>query len=193
LLPAIIIARCDSCLHDVTKQGCKLHTVTQNKLCTVLVRSLHHFGATLLVNRFFLFLASYRSFLARKSNRKPLSCKLSRKSGSSCVLCWVTALVLCCAVAVTGTSNPCLGSERSEAWKAERSGCKRERAGSTSMEASPLSAAGAPSTPLWTVGYRDWLAASSGRGSATAPSCVGYTCTPQHHSSSASHLHPQNP
>ena len=47
-----------------------------------------------------------------------------------------TALVLCCAVAVTGTSNPCLGDERSEAWKAERSGCKRERAGSTSMEAS---------------------------------------------------------
>ena len=40
-----------------------------------------------------------------------------------------TALVLCCAVAVTGTSNPCLGDERSEAWKAERSGCKRERAG----------------------------------------------------------------
>ena len=94
-----------------------------------------------------------------------------------------TALVLCCAVAVTGTSNPCLGDERSEAWKAERSGCKRERAGSTSMEASSLSAAGAPSTPLWTVGYRDWLAASSGRGSATAPSCVGYACTPQHHSS----------
>ena len=48
------------------------------------------------------------------------------------------------------------------------------------MEASSFSAAGAPSTPLWTVGYRDWLAASSGRGSATAPSCVGYTCTPQH-------------
>lgn len=42
--------------------------------------------------------------------------------------------------------------ERSEAWKAERSGCKRERAGSTSMEASSFSAAGAPSTPLWTVG-----------------------------------------
>ena len=25
------------------------------------------------------------------------------------------------------------------------------------MEASSLSAAGAPSTPLWTVGYTDWL------------------------------------
>lgn len=37
-----------------------------------------------------------------------------------------------------------------------------------------------PQCTLGGVGYRDWLAASSGRGSATAPSCVGYTCTLQH-------------
>ena len=46
LLPVVIIAWCGTELHTVTNKGYKLHTVTQNKLCTVLVRSLHHFGAT---------------------------------------------------------------------------------------------------------------------------------------------------
>ena len=37
MLPVIIIAGYWLWLHDVTKQGYKLHTVTQNKLCTDLV------------------------------------------------------------------------------------------------------------------------------------------------------------
>lgn len=50
MLPVIIIAGYRLWLHDVTNKGYKLHTVTQNKLCTVLVRSLHHFGATPLLS-----------------------------------------------------------------------------------------------------------------------------------------------
>jgi len=65
--------------------------------CTIL-------GRHSLVNRFFLCLASYRFSLADKCSRKSRVCKLSRMSGSSCVLCDATALSLCCAVAVTGTS-----------------------------------------------------------------------------------------
>lgn len=132
------------------------------------------FWATLLVNRSFLCLASYRFSLARKSCCKPHSCKLSRKSGSSCELCDATAFVLCCAVAVTGTSKKpsaagASGSaQEARAWKRVHS---------------PLLAHPPPHCGLHPAGFHPiqaWWAASSGRGSATAPSCVGYACTPQH-------------
>ena len=113
MLPVVIIACYWLCLHDVTKQGCELHTVTQNKLCTVLVRSLHHFGAALSCQPLLLLTSEVME-----------SCKLAARwrwwdAGKRLLY---APRLLCC--------------ERSEAWKAERSGCKRERAGSTSMEAS---------------------------------------------------------
>lgn len=131
MLPVVIIAWCGSCLHTVTKQGCKLHTVTQ-------FRCLHCSGAQPAP---FWGDPSCQPLLLLTSEVME-SCKLAARwrwwvAGKPCPY---APRLLCC--------------ERSEAWKAERSGCKRERAGSTSMEASSLSAAGAPSTPLWTVGYR---------------------------------------
>jgi len=172
LLPVVIIAWGGSCLHDVTIQGYKLHAVTQ-------FRCLHCSGAQPapfwgghpLVNRSFLCLASYRFSLADKCSRKPLSCRLSRMSGSSCVLCDATALVLCCAVAVTGTSKKpsaagASGSaQEARAWKRVPFRCWRTL------------------HPTVDCRLQACWAASSGWGSATAPSCVGYTCTPQHHSS----------